>query len=241
MAAAQPERKGATALNIGEVLATLAEDFPSMTASKIRFLEDKGLIAPHRTPSGYRQYSEGDVERLRFVLALQRDQYLPLKVIKDYLDALDRGERPESLPGAASIAPRAVSDEFGAQLNAARPRSLSEAQLRAESGASAALVEAMLSFGLVVPEDGRFDEHDLAVACSCVALADHGLEPRHLRPFQTTAEREVSLIERAVAPRASRRDPASRVRAAEEARELGELFLTLHRALVHGLISRMDG
>lgn len=241
MAAAQPERKGATALNIGEVLATLAEDFPSMTASKIRFLEDKGLIAPHRTPSGYRQYSDGDVERLRFILALQRDQYLPLKVIKDYLDAVDRGERPEGLPGGASIAPRAVSEEFGAQLGGTRPRSLGEAQLRAESGASAALVEAMATFGLISAEDGRFDEHDLAVARSCVALADHGLEPRHLRPFQTTAEREVALIERAVAPSASRRDPASRERAAEEARELGELFLTLHRALVHGLISRMDG
>jgi DNA-binding transcriptional MerR regulator len=241
MAAAQPERRGAPALNIGEVLATLAEDFPSMTASKIRFLEDKGLIAPHRTPSGYRQYSEGDVERLRFVLAVQRDQYLPLRVIKDYLDAIDRGERPEGLPGGASIAPRAVTEELGAQLSAARPRSLSEAQLRAESGASARLVTAMLSFGLIVAEDGRFDEHALAVARSCVALEAHGLEPRHLRPFQTTAEREVGLIERAVATSASRPDPAARARAADEARELGELFLTLHRALVHGLISRMDG
>lgn len=241
MAVAQPERRGSSALNIGEVLATLAEDFPSMTASKIRFLEEKGLISPHRTPSGYRQYSEGDVERLRFVLALQRDQYLPLKVIKDYLDAIDRGERPESLPGGMSIAPRAVSDELRAQLDTTRPRSLSEAQLRAESGASAALVGSMLSFGLIAAEDGRFNEYALAVARSCVALADHGLEPRHLRPFQSAAEREADLIEQAVAPSASRRGPSSRARAAEEARELSEMFLTLHRALVHGLISRMDG
>lgn len=241
MAAAQPERRGASALNIGEVLATLAEDFPSMTASKIRFLEEKGLIAPNRTPSGYRQYCAGDVERLRFVLALQRDQYLPLKVIKDYLDAIDRGERPESLPGGMSIAPHAVSDEPGAAAGTMRARSLTEAQLRAESGASTALVGSMLSFGLIAAEDGRFDEHALTVARSCVALADHGLEPRHLRPFQTAAEREVGLIEQAVAPSASRRDPESRARAAEEARELSDLFLTLHRALVHGLISRMDG
>src|SRR5687768_17933517 len=86
---AQPERRGPLVLNIGEVLAQLSDDFPSMTASKIRFLEEKGLINPRRTPAGYRQYSDGDVERLRFVLSLQRDQYLPLKVIKDYLDAIE--------------------------------------------------------------------------------------------------------------------------------------------------------
>ena len=241
MAAAQSERRGAGALNIGEVLAMLAEDFPSMTASKIRFLEEKGLICPQRTPAGYRQYSEGDVERLRFVLALQRDQYLPLKVIKDYLDAVDRGERPESLPGGASIAPRAVSEELSAHLATTRPRSLGDEQLRAESGASARLVEAMLGYGLIERVDGRFDEHALQVARACVQLEAHGLEPRHLRPFQASAEREVGLIERVVAPTASRRGEASRARAAEEARELSEVFLTLHRALVHGLISRMDG
>jgi DNA-binding transcriptional MerR regulator len=241
MAAAQTERRSSGALNIGEVLATLAEEFPSMTASKIRFLEDKGLIAPHRTPAGYRQYSQGDVERLRFVLALQRDQYLPLKVIKDYLDAIDRGERPEGLPPGVSVAPRAVSEELSAHLSTTRPRSLSEAQLRAESGASVALVEAMVSYGLVEAADGRFDEHALQVARACVALEDHGLEPRHLRPFQASAEREVGLIERVVAPMASRRDTDARARAAEEARELSEVFLTLHRALVHGLITRMDG
>ena len=82
---AQAERRGPQVLNIGEVLAQLSDDFPGMTASKIRFLEEKGLINPQRTPAGYRQYAESDVERLRFVLSLQRDQYLPLKVIKDYL------------------------------------------------------------------------------------------------------------------------------------------------------------
>ncbi|GAB4098692.1 MerR family transcriptional regulator [Sinomonas halotolerans] len=240
MAAAQSERRGARALNIGEVLAMLAEDFPSMTASKIRFLEEKGLICPQRTPAGYRQYSEGDVERLRFVLALQRDQYLPLKVIKDYLDAVDRGESPEGLPGAARIAPRAVSDEVSAQLATTRSRSLGEPQLRAESGASAELVESMLEYGLIERADGWFDEHALQIARACVQLEAHGLGPRHLRPFQASAEREVGLIERAVAPTASRGANGSRARAAEEARELSEVFLTLHRALVHGLISRMD-
>src|SRR6476659_11011726 len=113
---AQAERRGPQVLNIGEVLAQLSDDFPGMTASKIRFLEEKGLINPRRTPAGYRQYSDSDVERLRFVLSLQRDQYLPLKVIKDYLDAIDRGERPEALPGGMALTPRVVSEQLSREL-----------------------------------------------------------------------------------------------------------------------------
>ena len=113
---AHAERRGPQVLNIGEVLAQLSDEFPSMTASKIRFLEEKGLINPQRTPAGYRQYAESDVERLRFVLSLQRDQYLPLKVIKDYLDAIDRGERPDNLPPGVTVSPRIVSEELASEL-----------------------------------------------------------------------------------------------------------------------------
>lgn len=147
---AQQDRRGPQVLNIGgEVLAQLSDDFPGMTASKIRFLEEKGLINPKRTPAGYRQYSDSDVERLRFVLALQRDQYLPLKVIKDYLDAIDRGERPENLPPGVTVSPRVVSAEMAAEVQG-RARALTEEQLRAESGASVPpLLESLLSFGLI--------------------------------------------------------------------------------------------
>jgi DNA-binding transcriptional MerR regulator len=210
-----------------------------MTASKIRFLEEKGLINPKRTAAGYRQYSDSDVERLRFVLALQRDQYLPLKVIKDYLDAIDRGERPENLPPGVTVAPKAVSAGMAAEVQG-RARALTEEQLRSESGASVPLLESLLSFGLISHVGGRFDEHALQVARACVQLEGHGLEPRHLRPFQAAAEREFGLVERAVAPLTSRRDAASQARAAEAAREISELCLTLHRALVHDRISRMD-
>jgi DNA-binding transcriptional MerR regulator len=211
-----------------------------MSASKIRFLEEKGLINPKRTPAGYRQYADHDVERLRFVLALQRDQYLPLKVIKDYLDAIDRGERPENLPPGVTVSPRVVSAEMAADVQG-RARALTEEQLRAESGASVPLLESLLSFGLISHSGGKFDEHALQVARACVQLEGHGLEPRHLRPFQAAAEREFGLVERAVAPLTSRRDAASQARAAEAAREISDLCLTLHRALVHGHISRMDG
>ncbi|MGG5172996.1 MerR family transcriptional regulator [Pseudarthrobacter sp. J1738] len=239
MVLAHAERSGPRVLNIGEVLAQLSDDFPTMTASKIRFLEEKGLITPNRTPAGYRQYSENDVERLRFVLSLQRDQYLPLKVIKDYLDAIDRGERPENLPPGVKVSPRIVSDEFAAEMTG-RVRALTEEQLRTESGASVPLLQSLLSFGLIQHSNGRFDEHALQVAKACVQLESHGLEPRHLRPFQAAAEREFGLVERAVSPLSSRRDAASQARAAEAAREISELCLTLHRALVQDRIARMD-
>lgn len=239
MALAQPERRGPQVLNIGEVLAQLSDDFPGMTASKIRFLEEKGLINPQRTPAGYRQYADTDVERLRFVLALQRDQYLPLRVIKDYLDAIDRGERPDNLPSGVTVSPRIVSDELATELQN-KVRRLTEEQLRAESGASVPLLQSLLEFGLIGHVNGKFDEHALQVARACVQLESHGLEPRHLRPFQAAAEREFGLVERAVAPLTSRKDAASHARAAEAAREISDLCLTLHRALVQDRISRMD-
>jgi len=233
-------RTGAPVIfNIGEVLAQLSDDFPSVTASKIRFYEEKGLIAPQRTPAGYRQFRDADVERLRFVLALQRDHYLPLKVIRDYLDAIDRGETPQNLPAGVSIAPRMVSDDLAMEFKG-RTRRLTSDQLRAECGASAALVESMVSYGLIESHAGFFDDHALRVAKACTDLSAHGLEPRHLRPFQAAADREFGLVERAVAPLSSRRDGASAARAAEAAREIAELCLSLHSALVQSRISEMD-
>ena len=229
----------ASVLNIGEVLALLCADFPSVTASKIRFYEEKGLITPQRTPAGYRQFRESDVERLRFVLALQRDHYLPLKVIGEYLEAIDQGRTPANLPPGVSIAPRMVSDELSKELKS-RSRRLTPEQLRSESGADEQLYETMLSFGLLELRNGTFDDHALKVAQACTALAVHGLEPRHLRPFQAAAEREFGLVERAVGPVSSKRDGTSALRAAETAREIAELCLSLHSALVQARIAEME-
>lgn len=233
-------RPGAVpALNIGEVLALLCRDFPTVTASKIRFYEEKGLIAPQRTPAGYRQFRETDVERLRFVLGLQRDHYLPLKVIRDYLHDLDLGRTPQNLPPGVSISPRMVSEEVASELKS-RSRRLSVDELLRESGASEELYQTMLSYGLLESHSGTFDDHALKVAQACTALASHGLEPRHLRPFQAAAEREFGLVERAVAPLASRKDSTSAVRAAETAREIAGLCLSLHSALVQARIADME-
>ncbi|KQN95665.1 MerR family transcriptional regulator [Arthrobacter sp. Leaf234] len=226
-------------LTIGEVLRELSGEFPQVTASKIRFLEEKGLIAPQRTRAGYRKYTGHDVERLRFVLALQRDQYLPLKVIKDYVDAIDRGERPESLPGGMTLAPRIVSEQLSRELSA-HARRLTAETLAAEAGAPRRLVDDLVSFGLISAVDNRFDEYALKITTACVQLELHGIEPRHLRPFRAAADRELGLVERVVAPVASRKDVASKARAAETAREISELCLGLHSALVNSHIARMD-
>ena len=151
------------------------------------------------------------------MLALQRDQYLPLKVIKDYLDAIDRGERPDNLPSGATVSPPIVcSEELASELQN-RVRRLSEEQLRTESSTSVPLLESLLSYGLIGHVNGKFDEHALQVARACVQLEGHGLEPRHLRPFQAAAEREFGLVERAVAPDVPQ-GAASHARAAEAAR-----------------------
>ena len=233
-------RTGATAvLNIGEVLAQLTADFPSVTASKIRFYEEKGLITPQRTAAGYRQFRESDVERLRFVLALQRDHYLPLKVIREYLDAIDQGLTPQNLPSGVSIAPRMVSDEVLRELKG-RTRRLTAEQLRSESGCGEELFDTMISYGLIASHEGSFDDHGLKVAQACTALAAHGLEPRHLRPFQAAADREFGLVERAVGPVSARKDSTAVMRAAESAREIAELCLSLHSALVQTRIAEME-
>ncbi|WP_104091856.1 MerR family transcriptional regulator [Arthrobacter sp. GMC3] len=229
----------AVIFNIGEVLSQLTQDFPSVTASKIRFYEEKGLIAPQRTAAGYRQFRDADVERLRFVLALQRDHYLPLKVIREYLDAIDQGQTPQNLPPGVSIAPRMVSDEL-ALVHKGRSRALTPDQLRAECGASAQMLESLLSYGLVEMRNGYFDDHALRVAKACTDLAAHGLEPRHLRPFHAAADREFSLIESAVSPLSSRKDGTAAARAAEAAREIAELCLSLHSALVYTRIAEME-
>ncbi len=227
------------ALNIGEVLSELHDEFPQVTASKIRFLEEKGLLTPQRTSAGYRKYLPDDVGRLRFILGLQRDQYLPLKVIKDYLDAVDRGERPDQLPGGHTLAPRSISEQMTQDL-VAHARPVTKAELQGLCGASTELVDDLLAFGMIVPENDRFDEHAQKITAASAALAAHGIEPRHLRAFRAAADREVGLVERAVAPQMSRRDVASRARAAETAREISDACMALHGALVNGAIAKLD-
>ena len=243
-----PARTGDSrpALTIGDVLAHLKVEFPDLTISKIRFLESEGLVQPQRTPSGYRKFAAGDVTRLRYVLSQQRDHYLPLRVIKEQLDAIDRGLVP---PGAgvdgaghgagplpahlqvASIEGNAPTAEHFRPAPAAMR--LSKDELLNAAGLRADQLGELEQFGLVrALPGGHYDDDALAVSKIAAELANFGLEGRHLRAFRTAADREVGLFSQVVGPVGRQRSSEAKARAEETIRELAALSVRLHAALV---------
>jgi DNA-binding transcriptional MerR regulator len=217
-------------LSIGEVLAVLRDDFPDVTISKIRYLESEDLVHPQRTPSGYRKFSSADVARLRYVLAAQRDQYLPLRVIKEHLEALDRGEPlPAAVAGPVAVPPPGAPDP--ADDDGGEP--LSAEQFARAAGLEPEQLADCVQFGLLVPDKrGRHPAADLPAARAAAGLARHGIEPRHLRGYSNGADREAGLIEQLVAPLLRARSEESRARATEKLRELAALSAQLHTALL---------
>lgn len=215
-------------LSIGQVLQRLGGEFPELAPSKLRFLEEQGLLHPARTPSGYRKFSDADVDRIRTILELQRDHYLPLKVIGEHLDALDRGERPPALgsPVAAAPAPAAPAPSM-----LPSGVDLTRDELLRRSGASRELLEQALAAGLL-PRTHRYEDDDLALLTALVELEPRGIGPRHLRAFRTAAQHELGLIEQAVSPLARRGDAAAKQRADAQARQLAEQLERVRRALV---------
>lgn len=214
-------------LSIGQVLARLNPEFPDLTPSKLRFLEERQLVAPARTESGYRKFSTADLDRLRFVLGMQRDHYLPLKVIRGYLDELDAGRQPV-LPGGAVPAPSMLSNE----------RRFTRDELIREAGASAMLLGDAISASLIIPAD-LFGEDALLVLRSLVELQRTGIEPRHLRGFRAAAERELGLIESALIPVARRKDASSRAKAAELAREIAGQLEIVRGSIIRSALSKL--
>jgi DNA-binding transcriptional MerR regulator len=226
-------------MTIGAVLAALQQDFPDVTISKIRFLEAEGLVTPARTASGYRTYTEADVQRLHYVLTAQRDHFWPLKVIRDALDALDRGLTPPRSEGVGMprpAVPRPAPDPDvpeAAELTAPSSLRLTRAELADSSGLEPALLRELETFGLVhADETGHYDESALTVATTAGALAAYGVEPRHLRPFRTAADREVGLVQQVVTPHRGGRAQAGRRRQQDPTGEVLRLCIALHTALV---------
>jgi DNA-binding transcriptional MerR regulator len=238
--------------SIGEVLNVLKDAFPDVTVSKIRFLESEGLIAPERTESGYRRFTEQDIERLRFILRLQREQFLPLKVIRERLDEVDRSGGQAKLTfedvGAESAEQATPREEM---LREGSGASLSGAELARASGLSDEQVGELTSYRLLSPteiresrpdEGGngepelRYHEHDLEAAKLSRALLDLGLEPRHLRVFRNAADRWADLAEQMTKAQSKQKNPEARKAAAEKVRELvrvgGRLMRTLLRESV---------
>jgi DNA-binding transcriptional MerR regulator len=237
---ASPADSGAR-LSIGEVLTRLRPDFPDVTISKIRFLESEGLIEPGRTPAGYRKFSLADVRRLRYILSVQRDRYLPLKVIREQLDAIDRGLEPPDGAGVPRLPPRVLADADPVGPTheglTAAPR-LSRTELLDNAGVEEALLTDLEGFGLVKARRGFYDEGALTVTTIAAQMAGFGLEPRHLRAFKTAADREVTLIEQAVTPIARGRAGDAKERAAEAVGELADLSSRLHACLIRDGLHR---
>ncbi len=221
-------------MSIGEVLAHLRADFPDTTISKLRFLESERLVEPERTASGYRKYSWDDVARLTYILTAQRDHYLPLRVIRDHLTAMDEGEVPL---GAVAVRPSLVAvDAVPAVSDVDSGHGevrLSRAEMTDQVGISDAQLRDLEQYGLVTAHPaGYFDADAVEIARVARQLAEFGVEPRHLRAYRSSADREIGLFEQVVTPMARQRNPEARARAAETVRELAALSLRLHAALV---------
>jgi DNA-binding transcriptional MerR regulator len=203
-------------VSIGQVLDELSQEFPDISPSKIRFLEAEGLIQPLRSSSGYRRFSSADIKRLRFILTAQRDEYLPLRVIKERLDALDgtAGGATASGTGAAAGVP---------------PVAMTRSELLAAAGAAEELLAELEDYGLI-RRARSYGIQTLSVLRSAVHLREYGVQPRHLRVIKAAADRETALIEQAVAPLA--RQKGSREPALRAARDLAGHIAALHAILV---------
>ena len=198
-------------LRIGEVVRRLHEEFPDISISKIRYLEDEGLLTPRRTQGGYRLFSESDLERLERILRLQRDEFLPLRVIKEALDAPGATERKRRRPVGLA------GEEESMHLD----------ELCHRAGIDAGFAKELEDFGLLAPTgtggDKRYRESDVDVAQVCAQLARSGMGPRHLRTFRTATGRQAALLEQLFAPALRGRHNERRVQAVRELQQLGEL------------------
>lgn len=198
-----------TGQSIGQVLTQLRIQFPDLTSTKLRYLEDEGLISPTRLSSGYRSYSSSDVSRIRMVLTLQRDHFLPLKVIQGILDDVDSGKKP-SLPSGTELT---VESMLSIEVRYTR------AELLAKSGAPASLLNDAVSMGLIVPAE-IYGEESFTILSALVELKKSGLEPRHMRTLKLQAEKDAATLRSVVLPVAKSASRVGRQKAIDMARDL---------------------
>lgn len=248
--------------SIGWVVKELTPEFPDLSISKIRYLETEGLLSPERAPSGYRKYSVGDVKRLRYILTMQKAHYLPLKVIREHLDQIDRGLTPPSIdapspgvPDARRTAPTPSAPAAGPLAGESRPPDpgprggasteqrkhrpvrLSRVELIEKSGISEPILAELERLLVVTPRRGThyYDQDAFAVAVAAKQLASFGIDPRHLRQIKIAADKEVGLINQATA--AHTRRGSSR----QTIEELTRLINVTHLAMVRSGVQRELG
>lgn len=221
-------------ISIGEVLQLLKREFPDVTISKIRFLEAEGLVCPERTPSGYRRFAQRDIDRLRAVLTLQRDQYLPLKVIREALEGDDEELRAEEPASAAGSGLR--PEDFRPGTGRVR---LTRVELAEAVDLEESYIAQLEGIGVVwASPTGHYDEDALAIVQVISRLSAFGVEPRHLRSFRVVTDRETGVIEQMATPFSQPRDRDGRARQQEVVRELASLFVQLHAALLRAELIR---
>jgi DNA-binding transcriptional MerR regulator len=218
MSATAPKREHL--IRIGEVVSRLRSEFPDISISKIRFLEDEGLITPERTRGGYRLFSEEDLARLETILRLQRDEFLPLRVIRDELAAPGATERKRRRPNGVGE----------------RIDTIDLDELCARAGITREQARDMEEFGLLSPSgsggDKRYAETDADIAVVCSQLTRYGVDARHLRTFKTAADREAALLEQLVAPALRARNAERRAAGLRDLQSLTELAQELGSLLL---------
>lgn len=231
-------------MSIGAVLDLLRRDFPDVTISKIRFLEAEGLVTPQRAASGYRRFTAYDCARLRFILTAQRDHYLPLKVIRAQLDAQPDGELPPvgtpyGVPRLVSVSNDGAAPEVASDAATVSPTNirLSREDLLQRAGVDEDLLTALLKAGVITTGPGGFfDEHAVVILQCARALAEYGVEPRHLRAFRSAADRQSDLIAQIAGPMVKADKAGARDRADDLAREVAALAITLHTSLIKSAV-----
>ena len=214
-----PERE--RLLTIGTVCTRLQPEFPDISISKIRYLEDQGLLAPRRTQSGYRLFSEGDVERLETILRLQRDEFLPLRVIRQELASPSGAGKERRRRRAVGLADPDDELDLG--------------ELCERAAITSDLARELEEYGLLQPRragsDKLYPAGDVDVAVACAKLSRFGISARHLRTFRTAADREASLLQQVIAPSLRSRNPERREAAVQQLQTLAELAQELSQLL----------
>jgi DNA-binding transcriptional MerR regulator len=213
---------------IGEVLSQLRGEFPDISPSKIRFLEAEGLIEPARSSSGYRRFSSADIQRLRYILTMQRDSYLPLRVIRERL----AGDAHSSRAGADGHGQDGAGSP-GRQAQA----DLSRRQLLEAAGISDAELTELEDHGLIRRLGRQYGADALAVARTVAALRHFGVQARHLRAVKAAADRDANLVEQVVAPELHQRGAGARGAASRTAWQITDLMLRLHATLIESALS----
>jgi DNA-binding transcriptional MerR regulator len=231
-AVGSPSRRTHT---IGEVINLLRAEFPDVTVSKIRFLETQGLVRPDRSTSGYRMFTEDDIQRIQYILSEQRDHYLPLKVIKSKLTAWEHGEESPVVPDGGPP-PEAYFSSSGVSLTAS--------EISRSSGLSREQLQHVVDEGLLVPRelpDGAqmYTDADLQIARGVHRLLSRGLEPRHLRPLRLSAERQVELLGQLVAPMLRHRNPDNQRRSSEILADTAQASAIVQETMVRSRLRKL--